>query len=136
MAEAQQPPQLVFPGAKPDQKYIVVTLDLDAPFVNLPFLGPILHWIQPGLQSTSGNVLATSDPFVADYLGPAPPPPSGPHRYVFFLYEQPDHFTAQKYAPPNGAKVATMKRMRYDLDAFEKEAGLGKIVACTYLTSN
>ncbi|KAF7192150.1 Protein D1 [Pseudocercospora fuligena] len=135
-AKAQQAPQLIFSSAKPDQTYLVVALDLDAPFVNIPVLGPILHWIQPGLKASADSILSKSEPFVADYIGPAPPPPSGPHRYSFFLYEQPEDFDGKKYAPPSGAKLPAIKRMRYDLDAFQKEAGLGKIVGCTYFKSN
>lgn len=73
---------------------------------------------------------------MADYIGPAPPPGSGPHRYVFFLYEQPADFDVQKYASPEGRKVGAMKRMFYDLDAFEGTAKLGPIVAANYFTSN
>jgi phosphatidylethanolamine-binding protein len=73
---------------------------------------------------------------VANYIGPAPPPGSSPHRYVFFLYEQPVGFEGKKYAPPNGGNLSNWNRMRYSLDAWEKEAQLGPVVAINYFKSN
>ncbi|EME80522.1 uncharacterized protein MYCFIDRAFT_31574, partial [Pseudocercospora fijiensis CIRAD86] len=134
--EARTAPHLIFPLSKPDKTYLIIALDLDALFVNIPILGPILHWIQPGLKASADNVLTTNEPFVADYIGPAPPPLSGPHRYCFFLYEQPENFDGRKYAPPNGGKLSAMKRMRFDVEGFENEVGLGVIVGCAYFRSN
>jgi phosphatidylethanolamine-binding protein len=44
------------------------------------------------------------------------------------LYEQPEGF--------DGKPVAVMKRLRYNLGAFEKEAKLGAVIAFNYYTSN
>lgn len=106
--------------------------------MSLPLLSPILHWIQPGLKlGTGGAKTLTSEvPFVSDYIGPGPPPGSGPHRYVFMLYEQPEGFAGTKFAPAGGAKMGRWPRMRYDLDAFEKQAGLGSVLAANYFLSN
>lgn len=114
---------------------MVVSLDIDAPFPSFGVLGPILHWIQPGLKARNGQ-LEVTEPFVANYIGPAPPPGSSPHRYIFFLYEQPEGFDGKRYAPPNGQNLSNWYRMRYDLDAWEKEIGLGKVLAANYFTSN
>jgi phosphatidylethanolamine-binding protein (PEBP) family uncharacterized protein len=72
---------------------------------------------------------------VADYAGPAPPPPSASHRYVFMLYEQPEGFNAKKYAPADGKKMGLWPRVRYDLAAFENRAKLGPVIACNYFNS-
>jgi phosphatidylethanolamine-binding protein len=72
---------------------------------------------------------------VAPYRGPGPPPPSAPHRYVFLLYEQPEGFDAEKFAP-GGQPMSRPARMRYDYDAFAKEANLGPVIASTYFLSN
>ena len=42
----------------------------------------------------------------------------------------------KKYTPAGGAKLGNGKRMRYDLDAFVKEAGLGEVLAVNYFKSN
>lgn len=141
-ADAQSPPKLSFRGLSPNKTYIVIGLDIDAPFPSFGVLGPILHWIQPGLQPTplesdpSTYTLNATVPFVANYIGPAPPPGSSPHRYIFILYEQPAAFKGEKYAPPNGQNLGNMQRMRYDLDSWEKEIGLESILAVNYFNSN
>lgn len=142
VSEAQDAPELFFEGLSPTSTYMVVSLDIDAPFPSFNVLGPILHWIQPGLQpersesNSNSFTLKTTAPFVANYIGPAPPPGSSPHRYTFFLYEQPDAFDGAKYAPPDGQTLGNMSRMRYDLDAWGKEIGLGSLVAMNYFNSN
>lgn len=112
-----------------------MTLDIDAPFPSFNVLGPILHWVQPDVKA-SELTLNTEAPFIANYIGPAPPPGSGPHRYVFFLFEQPAGFDARKYAPPGGKNLSNMSRMRYNLDSWVKEVGLGEILALNYFKSN
>ncbi|TGO46560.1 hypothetical protein BOTNAR_0579g00010 [Botryotinia narcissicola] len=111
-------------------------LDLDAPIPSLPLLGPILHWIQPNYTATPSGQLITSSPFIANYIGPAPPPGSAPHRYSFYLFEQPADFDAAKYAPAAGKPLSNWYRMRFDLDAWQKMAGLGEPVAENYFLSN
>lgn len=112
-------------------------MDLDAPFTGFAVMSPILHWMQPGFKPQAGTTnLTTEAPFVANYAGPGPPPGSGPHRYVFLLYEQPDGFEVSKYAPAGGKELGITGRMRYDLAGFEKKAGLGSVVAATYFCSN
>ncbi|EED18838.1 protease inhibitor (Tfs1), putative [Talaromyces stipitatus ATCC 10500] len=137
--EAQLAPNLSLTQAT--GTYIAVCIDLDAPFPCFSFLGPILHWIQSGLKPTTTvngttRLRATDTPFISDYVGPAPPPPSRPHRYVFLLYEQPEGFNYTKFAPPDGKKMGMWPRIRYDLKTFEKEAHLGPIVASNFFLSN
>ncbi|OGM48223.1 putative protease inhibitor (Tfs1) [Aspergillus bombycis] len=113
-ADAQSHPTLSFDVPSTSATYMVVSLDIDAP----------------------NGQLEVTKPFVANYIGPAPPPGSSPHRYVFFLYEQPEEFDGKKYAPPDGQNLGNWHRMRYDLDAWEKEIGLGPVLAVNYFTSN
>ncbi|KAI1410304.1 putative protease inhibitor [Hypoxylon sp. FL1857] len=139
-AEAQAEPELSFASASPEKTYLVVGLDLDAPFPSFSVLGPVLHWIQSGLKAEpaegGGFTLKAAEPFIANWVGPGPPPPSSPHRYTFFLYEQPEGFDVKKYAPPNGKTVGVGPRIRYNLDAWAKEIKLGPPVAVTYFNSN
>ncbi|KAJ5381712.1 Phosphatidylethanolamine-binding protein PEBP [Penicillium cataractarum] len=134
--DAQSPPELAFTGLDSSKTYLVVSLDIDAPFPSFDVLGPILHWIQPGVKVTESGTLDTTAPFVANYIGPAPPPGSSPHRYIFFLYEEPAGFEAKAHAPPNGQKLGNWNRMRYDLDAWAKKINLGSVVAFNYFNSN
>lgn len=99
----------------------------------------LLTRIQPDLKpepaADGKSKLVASSPFVANYVGPSPPPPSAPHRYVFMLYEQPDGFVAKKYAPAGGKKMGLWPRVRYDFGAFAREIKLGPVIACNYFTS-
>lgn len=134
--DAQSPPEIFFQGLDASKTYLVVHLDIDAPFPSWTVLGPILHWIQPGVKVTETSTLDTSAPFIANYIGPAPPPGSSPHRYIFFLYEEPAGFEPKKYAPADGQTLSNWYRMRYDLDSWAKEIGLGSVLAFNYFNSN
>ncbi|AEO64843.1 69fc6f33-787b-4b7e-9081-06d9a8cf8b59 [Thermothielavioides terrestris] len=136
-ADARSAPELFFPAGSAEKTYMVICLDLDAPFVSFPVLGPINHWCQSGLRisSAGGNgKLETTDPFVVNYIGPGPPPGAAPHRYVFLLYEQPANFDVKKHAP--GKHVGAGGRMRFDLESWEAKIGLGEVVAANYFKSN
>lgn len=103
-ADAQTAPELAFSSSASADSYLVIALDLDAPFPSFGILGPILHWIQPGLKPERtadgrATLTASGTPFVANYIGPAPPPGSAAHRYIFLLYEQPAGFDGKNYAP-------------------------------------
>lgn len=141
-ADATPTPQLSCSAASsPGKIYMIICLDPDAPHPSAAFLGPVLHWLQSGLQldSSGSEVLTTSsssEPFVSDYAPPGPPPFSPPHRYVFLLYEQPEGFDVKAHAPAEGTKMGVWARMWYSLDEWEKRAGLGKVVAANYFTSN
>ncbi|KAF1348884.1 phosphatidylethanolamine-binding protein [Delphinella strobiligena] len=135
-AEAQKAPEISYAVPDPSATYLVVALDLDAPFPSFSVLGPILHWIQPGFKAGPDNVLISSDPFIANYIGPAPPPGSAPHRYTFFLFEQPSDFDSIKYAPAGGKPLSNWKRMRYDLGSFQRTAKLGDPIVANYFLSN
>jgi len=121
--------------------YLVIGLDIDAPFPSFGVLGPILHWVQPGLKAEATGadatpVLKATEPFIANYIGPAPPPGSSPHRYIFFLYEQPDAFDGTRYAPKDGQPLGNWQRMRASLDDLAREYKLGPVLAANFFTSN
>ena len=122
---------------------MVLCIDLDAPFTGFPFLSPILHWLQPGLRaaatsSRDGHELtAPNVPFVVDYRGAGPPPGSGPHRYLFLLYQQPAGFDGKRFGQPaERQKIGLFGRVRYNLVDFVKQARLGQPVAGNWFVSN
>lgn len=142
--DAQSPPQLTLTtpstGAA-STHYTIISLDLDAPFPSFPKLGPILHWVQSGLTSSlsSSGALTIDTPFIADYIGPAPPPLSAPHRYAFFLYQgEVGNDLVTKYAPPGGQHFGNGGRLWASLDEWEGKLGLRRedMVAVNYFYSN
>lgn len=136
--ETQKPPEISFNGADTG-KFIVVALDLDAPYKAAPVISSLCHWIQADLQpSGSDNNLTSPTPPVVDYIGANPAPFSmAPHRYVFMLFKQPDGFDASKLecAYKEGESYPMTWRMRFDLEGFVKDAGLGEWVAANYFVS-
>jgi hypothetical protein len=68
--EAQSAPEIFYAVPNSSATYMVVALDLDAPFPSFGALGPILHWIQPGFKASPNNTLTSNEPFVANYIGP------------------------------------------------------------------
>ncbi|KAH2917230.1 hypothetical protein KXV64_001828 [Aspergillus fumigatus] len=122
-SDAQKEPQISFNVSS--GTYIVISLDIDAPFPSLGFLGPILHWIHPGFKPSTDTTV-TGETILT----------TAPHRYVFLLYEQPEGFNIEKHAPKNGKPVGNWQRIRYDLGAFAKEVNLGPVLAANYFRSN
>ncbi|EXJ56172.1 hypothetical protein A1O7_09103 [Cladophialophora yegresii CBS 114405] len=136
-SDAKLSPTLALTVPSRAATYMVICIDLDGPYPSFNMLSPILHWIQPGFKAPAeSNVLTSSAPFVANYVGPGPPPGSSPHRYVFLLYEQPGGFDATKHAPPGGKEYSNVARMRFALDDWENKANLGSPIAVNYFVSN
>ena len=129
-------PQLTRPGLDTSKTYLVICIDTDAPFPSFGFLSPMLHWIQPNVKVSKAGDLDLSAPFIANYIFPAPPPGSGPHRYIFYLYEQPAGFKAENFTPADGKEVGNMARIRFNLEAWTKAANLGRLAAFNYFTCN
>ncbi|KAJ2965778.1 hypothetical protein NQ176_g10453 [Zarea fungicola] len=130
-------------------KYIAVCLDLDAPFPSFSFMGPIAHWIQADLIAVHEGVTANDDSEgfttlepeslpVMPYVGPGPPPPSAPHRYVFLLWEQPPNIgssEAVREILSLSAEPGLMARIRWDQSVFETKMGLGEPLAANYFVA-
>uniref|UniRef100_A0A146KTY3 Protein D1 n=1 Tax=Lygus hesperus TaxID=30085 RepID=A0A146KTY3_LYGHE len=84
----QHPPNVVFPNAKDNKKYMILMLDPDAP--NHPEGVFYFHWAVaniPGKNLKSGGDVSKGTTLLS-YAGPTPPKGSGQHRYVFLVYEQ------------------------------------------------
>ena len=138
LPETKKAPEISFPGADTG-KFIVVALDLDAPYKIIPLISPLVHWVQYDLESAGADNKLTSpvEP-VIDYIGASPPPfAMAPHRYVFMLFKQPDDFNASKLkcAYEEGKEYPMTWRMRFDFEGLVKEAGLGEWVAANYFVS-
>jgi phosphatidylethanolamine-binding protein (PEBP) family uncharacterized protein len=132
--EAQDMPTLSWTAFFSNKRYMIICIDLDAPFPSFAILSPVLHWMQASITVSSTGQLVSPDPVIAFWAGPGPPPISGPHRYVFLLYEEPVGFDAGKYIKPKGWQIKD--RMRWNLTKFEQDEELGAAVAATFFYSN
>ncbi|TVY88956.1 Protein D1 [Lachnellula willkommii] len=139
--DAQTRPELRLPktSASTSRSFIGICIDLDPPFRSFPLLGPILHWLQSDLEvGQDGTIVAGNSQAsaIAEYIGPKPPPISGPHRYLFYLHEQPAGFDATQFRAPDGQDLAVSKRMWWNPDTFAKKAELGPVVAASYFETH
>ncbi|KAI1258815.1 PEBP-like protein [Xylariaceae sp. FL1019] len=141
--EAKETPTLSIAASAlkstPSTKYLVAAVDLDAPFTSVNFMSPILHGLHADLvagppASDGFAPLQGTDKWMVPYIGPGPPPPSGPHRYVFLVFEQPKDLDAAKIKSKYGFgdEVGIWPRIRWDQVGFEKNLGLSEALTATY----
>mmetsp|Transcript_24013 Transcript_24013/g.26655 ORF Transcript_24013/g.26655 Transcript_24013/m.26655 type:complete len:303 (-) Transcript_24013:92-1000(-) len=108
--QTTQQPSVSFSGAVADKTYTLMKIDPDAPTRN-GFLGPVKHWLVidiPGGDVTKGK-------HIAPYLEDSPPSGTGPHRYVFLLFEQPDSISDELERTQSSSHVG---RLRWKLRSF------------------
>ncbi|KAI0405234.1 PEBP-like protein [Xylaria palmicola] len=129
-------------GAAAGKKYVVVSLDPDAPFPSMSFLGPVLHGLH--IDVAPNTAAADADGFaplegpaaewMVSYIPPGPPKPSSAHRYVFLLYEQPPGLDVAKVRGLLGLaeEVKLTARLWWSVEAAEKKLGLGEVLAANY----
>ncbi|KAF8251449.1 PEBP-like protein [Wilcoxina mikolae CBS 423.85] len=89
----------ITPDGDDNASYTVVLTDPDAPSRKDPKWSEFCHWIVTGLRAPSPEELSAARTAeessidvskgtqIVDYMGPAPPPKTGKHRYVFLLYK-------------------------------------------------
>jgi phosphatidylethanolamine-binding protein (PEBP) family uncharacterized protein len=144
--QTRDEPQIVLSkDVAKDVTYIAVSLDLDAPFPSFPVLAPICHGLQTDLKATGepdadGFVkLESITPPIVPYGPPGPPPLSGPHRYLFMVWEQPPTASAEEIKKTMGLgdNIPITKRIRWDEEGFEKKVGLSsEPIAYNYFVCN
>lgn len=91
-----------------------------------------LHYLENNLaygenEDHTVTLNSTGTPVVA-YAGPNPPSGSGPHRYIWLTYAQPENFAAPS-SPAAGSGVAL-----FNLTQYTSAANLGNPIAGTYFT--
>lgn len=110
--KVQLRPQITF-EKKPGKFYTTVLVDPDAPTRINPVYKYWLHWL-----------VVNNDEIIMPYQGPSPPIGSGPHNYVFIIYEQENPIHVEKIRD----------RPNFKLDQFEANNKL-KFVASNYFVS-
>merc|ERR1712212_444851 len=93
VSEAKKIPSIRLEEASKEQLFTVVhspaMVDPDAPSRKNPRAAQWLHWILTNVEGErliSGQDLMGEE--VTAYAGPSPPKGSGPHRYVFLVWQQ------------------------------------------------
>ncbi|KIM52170.1 hypothetical protein SCLCIDRAFT_1223980 [Scleroderma citrinum Foug A] len=115
--------------------YTLVMTDPDAPSRKDPKFAQWRHWLVTGVKAPYPTNLDTGDltahftqPATTPYYCPAPPPGSGPHRYVLLLYREPAiGVTIAPTAPER--KNLPKDRGQWDAAVFAEEYGLELVAA-------
>ncbi|XP_068166998.1 phosphatidylethanolamine-binding protein 4 [Antennarius striatus] len=125
------PPQIYFPGAQKNKKYVLVMVDPDAPSHSNPTLAHWRHWLVIDIQDSSLKEGPVNGTTLTEYNPPSPPKKSGFHRYQFLLFEQPPDTRVTL------TKQEASSRGRWNLLAFVAKFHLGQPVAAVqFLTQN
>ncbi|KAH0610692.1 uncharacterized protein H6S33_012219 [Morchella sextelata] len=131
--DSQIAPIISIRGLQPSEtdKYVGVIVDPDAPSRETPTRRNIRHYIASDLIigsecSPNGNIVTNTTAAANEYRGPNPPAGSGPHRYVFFLYRQPEGFDVS-FSDLDLSVIA-----EFNLTAWVEKTGLGGPVAGTW----
>lgn len=120
-------------------QYLLFLLDPDASYPENPTSRWIIHWWQQGLTKSTTEVNSTAiggtrlvnstdtAPRVA-YRRPRPPFNSSAHRYIFYLFEEPNNFQV----PEQYAGYSAQNGSRFPFEQFLDDTNLGDPVAANY----
>ncbi|CAO3598787.1 unnamed protein product [Absidia cylindrospora] len=86
--QTAEAPQVQFIPAEEDAEYSLFLVDPDAPTRSDPKYGPWRHWVAVNIPGSQQDQVTAASSQLTNYIGPAPPPGSGDHRYIFLLYKQ------------------------------------------------
>ncbi|KAI0642220.1 phosphatidylethanolamine-binding protein, partial [Trametes meyenii] len=115
-----------------EQTFVLAMIDPDAPTPQNTSLGQVRHFLAGGLQANGslaeGAALVNNTPALSDYISPAPPAGSDPHRYILLLFVQPSSFSATASNLVN----ASTPILNFNLSRFVAETGLEGPIAGTY----
>ncbi|KAL7272280.1 hypothetical protein RUND412_004913 [Rhizina undulata] len=113
-----------------ENRYVGVIVAPDAPTNRRSirhYLASDLTIEEPSGYVSGARLLSNAtfgSPAANDYLGPNPPVGSGPHRYIFFLYNQPEVF--------DYSFLNLTDRTSFNISSFAETTGLGAPLAGTY----
>lgn len=115
-------PSIQFPDS--NSSHVVLMVDLDAPGgpTNNSF-SPLVHWLTSVPAGTTELGLNATVDAIAPYAGPAPPPGSGPHRYVVLALEssRPEFELPPGFEDFDGSTIEG--RLMFDVSGFVESGG-------------
>ncbi|KAJ3657116.1 hypothetical protein Zmor_016144 [Zophobas morio] len=108
--------------ADPQKYYTLYMFDPDAPSRSCPIAADVNHWLVGNIK---GCDLSTGD-VIAEYRGAGPPRGTGPHRYVFLVFEHEDRVSF------GGQMTGMMQRLRFSTKKFREKYKFEKVFAWNY----
>jgi len=98
IATTQSTPTILAPTDH-NMYYTIMMIDPDALSRSVHEFRHFLHWLVINVEGKGGAALDTNGHgahTVCSYLGPAPPPDTGYHRYIQLIYQQPNKISDVK----------------------------------------
>ncbi|KAI0572788.1 Phospholipid-binding protein [Pyrenophora tritici-repentis] len=88
------------PPTSSNLTYTFMMIDPDAPTPDDPKFGYWRHWVVTSIPSSSATAspddITASGTTLTQYLAPGPKDESGPHRYLFLLFEEKEGIALEK----------------------------------------
>ena len=84
-------PNVVTRGLNPSRYYTLIMYDLNST------IGELVHWVIVNIDNMGG----INGDTLAPYLFPKPPPGSGEHTYIFYLFSQYERYLGGPIIDPN-----------------------------------
>ncbi|KAF4445831.1 carboxypeptidase y inhibitor [Fusarium austroafricanum] len=110
--------------------YVVVLTDPDAPSRVDPKWSEFCHWIAIGNRLTPSTMSKHHFKDIIKYKAPAPPPKTGPHRYIFFAFIAANGTTKKLHlSKPNERKHWGSDHAGHGVREWAQENGLIPIAA-------
>jgi hypothetical protein len=124
VSEVKDQPRLTFTPTSsslstPAPRLTFCLIDPDAPTPDDPKFAYWRHWVVINIPSDTGSIDAGKT--LTQYLAPGPKDESGPHRYLFLLFREPEGFALEK-ADVGGEEFAD--RRSFGAKEFVEKHGL------------
>ncbi|KAK7470423.1 hypothetical protein VKT23_001849 [Stygiomarasmius scandens] len=132
MEQTAQEPQFFFLAnvtIPPGITYVLSIVDPDAPTPQNTSISQFRHFLGGGftVDNTTG-LLTNNTAALSDFMPPAPPTGSDPHRYVVLAYLQPDNFDSVASQFVN----ASTDRQNFNITTFAQATNLGEPLAANF----
>jgi len=91
VSQVKEQPAISISSSKPTSSaatYTFMMIDPDAPTPDDPKFGYWRHWVVASIPSSSADDITAKGKTLTQYLAPGPKDESGPHRYLFLLFEE------------------------------------------------
>ncbi|KAF1923027.1 PEBP-like protein [Didymella exigua CBS 183.55] len=99
VSDVKDTPSVTFSAASDSastQSFTLLLIDPDAPTPDDPKFAYWRHWVVTNIPSNSGSGDVKGGKTITQYLAPGPKDESGPHRYLFLLFKEPQGFGVEK----------------------------------------
>jgi len=120
VADTQRSPTIHFPSEK-GVHYTIILADPDALSRETHEFRHFCHWIVINVPGVGGTDMVdySKGNTIVNYMGPAPPPGTGLHRYCILIYRQHSHVDPERIKP-FGVEKDMSDRKSFHMDRWMK----------------